>query len=80
MEQPDPLALGLTSVLLSCDRTEHRYAAVDESLLTPWPLWAIANAVPDYVIDLLHHDGSRPDTWLVATRPVPVRIKAGATP
>lgn len=64
-------ALGLTSHLLSCDRTAYRYRVVDPSPLVPWVEvrrrypWAAA-------IELA--PGARPRHWLVATEPVAVTL------
>lgn len=78
LAEPDRIGLGLTSTILTCDRTERRYEAASGSL-TPWRMWALIARVPTDVVDMLEHVGSRPDTWLVATQPIPVRVSAGAS-
>ena len=60
--------LGLTSYMLRCDRTEHRFRALSGSELVPWMTvrkrypWRVALEVP----------GTRPVHWYVSTEPVPV--------
>jgi hypothetical protein len=71
LAEPDRVGLGLTSTIISCDRTSHRFAAADDAELTPWRLWAASHGVPSEVVHLLEHEGSRPEMWLVATAPVP---------
>ena len=72
-DQPvaDREALGLTSHLCQCDRTEVQYVAeVAADQVIPWIGSPIRSAL------LLQTDlspfeaGRRPDTWWVATRPI----------
>lgn len=69
LDGPDRLALGLTSHILDCDRTEHRFRATDTSGLRPWvevrrmhPWARLIETAP----------GAMPRHWYVSTEPVPV--------
>lgn len=61
-------ALGLTSQILHCDRTAHRYRVTDATDVVPWTevrrqwLWAE---------ELESAPGARPRHWFVATVAVP---------
>jgi hypothetical protein len=65
METPDREGLGLTSSMLSCDRTEHRYV-VDAPDAERWSDWAARNAVPLAIrLELEGGEGRMPDRWFV---------------
>ena len=74
LPDPDALALGLTSILLSCDRLAHRYRVTDARDVVPW---AEFDAHPDIRVCLESAPGVRPDHWFVASRPVPARLALG---
>lgn len=57
--------LGLTSNMLSCDRTKHRYRVTDDSHCH----WWIGHPRRDRSIEI---DGTRPMHWWVSEEPVPV--------
>jgi hypothetical protein len=67
----DPMrdALGLTSHMLACDRTAHRYRVLDSVGVVPWVtvrrMWAWAE-------ELESAPGARPRHWFVADGPVRV--------
>lgn len=62
-------ALGLTSTILDCDRTAHRYRVVDDSAVAPW---VEARRTYTWGADLERAPGARPMHWFVATEPVAV--------
>ena len=71
MDTPQPAALGLTRILVSCDRTAHRYRVTDDTHLTPWS--DFARNLPRAVRDELELEpGARPRHWWVALLGVPV--------
>lgn len=71
LERPLRQALGLTSYVLSCDRTRFRYRATDTSMVAPW--WAVARHLPREVREELEGAvGARPAHWYVSAEPVPV--------
>lgn len=76
MEKPDKGALGLTSKILSCDRTEHRLAIPDTVGVLPWSQWCRANgftrAQRDW-LELANPFGSaapQPRRWFVTPDPI----------
>jgi hypothetical protein len=72
LDAPVPDALGLTSHLLTCDRTAHRYRVVDAWAASPWmemrPYWD-----PVRRDALEAAPGAMPRHWWVS--PVPVRVR-----
>lgn len=69
LDKPIADALGLTSLLLLCDRTEHRYRVTDNTSAARWisvrrrhPLRHALESAP----------GARPMHWWVSSLPVPV--------
>ena len=62
-------ALGLTSTILSCDRTQHRYRVTDRRDLIHWRHVRRDHA---WAIDLESAPGARLMHWWVARHPVPV--------
>lgn len=70
MTKPDRDGLGLTSHLVRCDRTAHRYR-VTGGVVTEW--CKVARALPrEYREAIENAPGSRPRHWFVADEPVPV--------
>lgn len=67
MEEPDRDALGLTSHMLDCDRTEFRYTVRTEGAIRWESFVSIYNPRSDW-LDMLHY-GRQPDRWFVATSP-----------
>lgn len=69
LDSPIRDALGLTSQILSCDRTAHRYRVTDGYSIVPWVevrrLWLWAD-------ELESAPGAMPRHWFVASVPVPV--------
>lgn len=68
-------ALGLSSVYLTCDRTQHRYRVLDDSDVVAWldvRRAMVQRGMRDAVEDLEAAPGARPRHWYVATAPVPV--------
>lgn len=77
METPDRAALGLTSVTLKCDRTEHRFRATDTSGVVRFAEWQ-RGRVPFAAFAALVI-GHEPARWWVAEVAVPaVRDRASA--
>lgn len=72
LEKPDRYALGLTSYMTGCDRTEFRFAAADDADLTPWGHWAHARKVSRIMRDMLEGDGAAPAHWWVSEAQVVV--------
>lgn len=70
LDVPDVDALGLTSTMLSCDRTEARYRVTGGETL-PWAEWAELSHVDRRTRSELTF-GRRPRHWFVSTSPVPV--------
>lgn len=70
-------ALGLTSYLLDCDRTQHRFRVTDPTEVMPWGRYA--RLLPRADREWLEGQaGSRPAHWWVSVCGVPVvRDSAG---
>lgn len=67
-------ALGLTSHTLMCDRTEHRFEAIDTSTAVWWPTYARQHRIPAHVRSALEDEpGVMPVHWWVSDQPVPVK-------
>lgn len=67
---PDRDALGLTSRLLTCDRTAHRYRVTDEANVVPWHV--LARTLTREMRDELEAArGARPAHWYISAVPVP---------
>jgi len=60
--------VGLSSVMLRCDRMEHRYRATDTTGCFPW--LALADDLDPRTVAMLSADRA-PATWWVARTPVP---------
>jgi hypothetical protein len=72
------LALGIRGAHVACDRTEHRFEALDPSLFEPWTAYARrhvrAGRLDRLVRELLDTTpGGFPRHWHVAVVPVPIR-------
>lgn len=64
-------ALGLTSKILKCDRTEHRFQAADESTAVPWTKFR--RRVHATVRAALEEaEGAMPAHWFVSAVRVPI--------
>jgi hypothetical protein len=77
LRYPNRDALGLTSYLLQCDRTAHRYRLLhdDETGMVPWTdvrRQMFTRGLGDVVYDLEEAPGVRPRHWWVSSRPVAV--------
>lgn len=72
LEVPIRDALGLTSVILSCDRTRHRYRATDAlEHVRPW--MEVRRQVPAAWVEALETTpGAAPRHWWVSSWPVMV--------
>lgn len=71
LDRPITDALGLTSLLLRCDRTQYRYRVTDTTSCEPW--WQVARRLPTHVrMALEQSPGARPAHWWVSFLPVPV--------
>lgn len=64
-------ALGLTSNLLSCDRTQVR-VDVGADCALPWNVYANAANVPKYIRNLLETLPADPASWWISTSPIPL--------
>lgn len=71
LERGHRFEVGLTSLILSCDRMAHRFEVKDPSQLTWWPKAARALKVARDVRDDLE-DGRLPAHWWVAFEPIEV--------
>jgi hypothetical protein len=71
LAEPDPHALGLTSYLVKCDRTAHRYRVTDATDVATW-LRVARNLTRAQRDTLELEPGARPLLWYVATTAVPV--------
>ncbi len=70
MERPSRHRLGLTSIVLQCDRTEYRFE-VDTDAAEPWTAFAARHkANPEYLATLT----GDPRRWFVATGRVPILL------
>jgi hypothetical protein len=77
LDEPDRLALGLTSISLRCDRTEHRIA-VNTDRAVRWPTVARQLAAPAVRRQLELAPGALPmHWWIVAGESLlPVEVDA----
>jgi len=68
LAEPDVDRLGLTSYLITCDRTEVRYRIPHPDRVVPWIEWADergVDAAARFALELDHD----PLTWFVSERP-----------
>ena len=74
LAEPDRDALGLTSTMLSCDRTEYRVTVAPEAVGAAvwWPVWSrrVEREIREAYEDAA--PGLRPVHWWVSEVPVPV--------
>jgi len=79
LDVPTREALGLTSVWLTCDRTEYRFdfELSDESGVRHWPAVAHDARLPRPVRDLLEDGGALPQHWYVLGKPLDVGGSGG---
>lgn len=66
---PNRDALGLTSHILSCDRTAHRYRVTSEVDIVPW---LKVRRAYRWAEELESAEGARPAHWFVSGVSVPV--------
>lgn len=71
LEHPERHALGLTSGIISCDRTAHRYRITDTTHVERW-LSIRRRYAADMRDALESTPGAMPAHWYVSARPVPV--------
>jgi hypothetical protein len=69
MRAPDVDALGLSSVLIVCNRAEHRYRVTDTR---DCQHWLRARRPYRHEAGVLEVPGTRPAHWYVSGAPVPV--------
>lgn len=69
LDVPDRHALGLTSVMLSCDRTTYRCRVELQAGVEHWPTYARRHGIPQPLRDVLEAD-SLPMHWYVADVPL----------
>jgi hypothetical protein len=70
LEAPHRDALGLSSALIACDRTRHRYRVTDVADVVPWV--TMRNALdPVRVAAVEATPGVMVRHWFVSMRPVP---------
>lgn len=67
---PDRDRLGLTSLILDCDRTEVRFEVECEAVR--WKHFAAEIGVPREWRRALEGNGADPYHWFISTEPVPV--------
>lgn len=68
MSTPDRRSLGLTSAMLRCDRTQHRYRITDDTGVMRW----LAVRRRFHSLGLLElTPGVRPAHWWVSLTPIP---------
>lgn len=77
LRYPNREALGLTSYLLACDRTTHRYRLLhdDDTGMVPWlevRRQMFTRGLGATVYELEEPTGVRPRHWWVSSRPVAV--------
>jgi hypothetical protein len=71
LSHPNVGALGLTSIMLTCDRTAHRYRVADDyEGAHPWT--TVRRRLPPGWVADLETPGTLLRHWWVATEPVPV--------
>lgn len=70
LDYPMRDALGLTSRIIRCDRTEFR-VVVETDAAVHWPVFA--RTIPRSArVELESAEGARPIHWYIATVPVPI--------
>jgi hypothetical protein len=69
LAEPDRDALGLTSTILPCDRTEVRYRILEPDAFEPWTAWWPGQRINPQLISQLTHPPHAPKHWYVAVCP-----------
>lgn len=73
LASPDRSALGLTSHLLSCDRTDHRLTVAPDQPVEFWPEYCRRTGLTRQRRELLEGTpGARPAHWYVSDQPIRV--------
>lgn len=67
---PDRNGLGLTSHILGCDRTAHRFRVTDMTEVERWT--NVRRYHPEMARELEFAPGAMPMHWWLSTKPVPV--------
>lgn len=71
LDVPDAAGLGLTSIVVACDRTRYRYRVTDDTDCVRYT--TVRRDLPPRVAELLERSGrTLPAHWWVSRRPVPV--------
>lgn len=76
LEVPVRDALGLTSHVLDCDRTEARVLVPAHPAIEPW--WRWRRAHPEHrawARELEDSPGARPAHWFVSATPLPIDLQ-----
>jgi len=68
LEAADVRALGLTSRLITCDRTAHRYTVTNSDPCVPWVV--VRRMYPRELVDDIESNGAMPMHWFVSSVPV----------
>lgn len=72
LDRPNRLALGLTSISISCDRTRYRFAIQPQPSITTWWRWRRAHPeFAPFAARIEEQPGSRPKHWWVSEIAVP---------
>lgn len=72
MAQPDRFALGLTSTIITCDRTERRFRVLDASGIVRWVDFMREHLSPEERAVARRALPGLPLHWYVSTEPVAV--------
>lgn len=71
----DVPALGLTSLMLRCDRTEHRFTVPADPRIVWWPQWCRDQGIGRRARDMYEStDGAQPAHWWVAAEPIEIEV------
>lgn len=70
LDAPQPEGLGLTSLVLSCDRTRYRYRVTDTTGCVRYT--SVRRELPRRVVDMLERGRTLPAHWWLSRTPVPV--------
>jgi hypothetical protein len=81
LEHPFREALGLTSHMLMCDRTEHRFQVADTLSAVWWPAYARNHHIDRRTRgELESAPGAMPAHWWVTAESVPIAASDAAPP
>jgi hypothetical protein len=82
LRHPNRAALGLTSHLIKCDRTVHRYRVIDDTHCERWVDYAHRLRIPMAVRADVERatPGNKPIHWWVSECPVPVEYDPERVP